>query len=156
MTVTGVISAVLLVAGLVVVVASCVGMAVLDDPLDRMHLTTPAAMLGSAGICAAVVVRVGLSASGLAAIGVAERGGRMSDAVIAVALVWVAVAGTAVVLTRDPLRQAFTAGFFGLALAFLYFSLQAGDVALSQIVVGAIALPLIVLLSLAKVRKDRE
>ena len=30
MTVTGVISAVLLVAGLVVVVASCVGMAVLD------------------------------------------------------------------------------------------------------------------------------
>lgn len=71
MTVTGVISAVLLVAGLVVVVASCVGMAVLDDPLPRMHLTTPAAMLGSAGICAAVVVRVGLSASGLAAIGVA-------------------------------------------------------------------------------------
>jgi len=48
------------------------------------------------------------------------------------------------------------AGFFGLGLAFLYLSLQAGDVALSQIVVGAIALPLIVLLSLAKVRKDRE
>ena len=71
MTVTGVISAVLLVAGLAVVVGSCVGMAVLDDPLDRLHLTTPAAMLGSTGICAAVVVRVGLSASGLAAIGVA-------------------------------------------------------------------------------------
>ena len=71
MTVTGIISAVLLVAGLVVVVGSCVGMAVLDDPLDRLHLTTPAAMLGSAGICASVVARVGLSASGLAAIGVA-------------------------------------------------------------------------------------
>jgi multicomponent Na+:H+ antiporter subunit G len=70
-TATGVISAVLLVAGLVVVVGSCVGMAVFDDPLDRLHLTTPAAMLGSTGICAAVVVRVGLSASGLAAIGVA-------------------------------------------------------------------------------------
>jgi multicomponent Na+:H+ antiporter subunit G len=69
--VTGVISAVLLVAGLVVVVGSCVGMAVLDDPLDRMHLTAPAAMLGSTGICASVVVREGLSASGLAAIGVA-------------------------------------------------------------------------------------
>ena len=80
----------------------------------------------------------------------------MSDALIVVALVWAAVSGTAVVLTRDPLRQAFTAGFFGLGLAFLYLSLQAGDVALSQIVVGAIALPLIVLLSLAKVRKDRE
>jgi multisubunit Na+/H+ antiporter MnhG subunit len=71
MTVTGVISVVLLVAGLVIVVCSCAGMAVLDDPLDRLHLATPAAMLGSAGICAAVVVREGLSASGLAAIGVA-------------------------------------------------------------------------------------
>jgi multisubunit Na+/H+ antiporter MnhG subunit len=71
MTVTGVVSAVLLVAGLTVVVGSCAGMAGLDDPLDRLHLTTPAAMLGSTGICAAVVVRVGLSASGLAAIGVA-------------------------------------------------------------------------------------
>jgi uncharacterized MnhB-related membrane protein len=79
----------------------------------------------------------------------------VNEAVIAVALVWVAAAGTAVVLTRDPLRQAFTAGFFGLALAFLYLSLQSGDVALSQIVVGAIAVPLIVLLSLAKVGKDR-
>jgi energy-converting hydrogenase B subunit D len=80
----------------------------------------------------------------------------MSEAVIAVALVWVAASGTAVVLTRDPLHRAFGAGFFGLALAFLYLSMQAGDVALSQIVVGAIALPLIVLLSLAKVRKGRE
>ena len=71
MTVTGVISVILLVAGLAVVVCSCAGMAVLDDPLDRMHLTAPAAMLGSTGICASVVVREGLSASGLAAIGVA-------------------------------------------------------------------------------------
>ena len=71
MTVTGIVSAVLLVAGLVVVVGSCAGMAVLDDPLDRLHLTTPAAMLGSTGICASVVTRTGLSASGLAAIGVA-------------------------------------------------------------------------------------
>lgn len=71
MTVTGVVSVVLLVAGLAVVAASCAGMAVLDDPLDRLHLTTPAAMLGSAGICASVVLHAGLSASGLAAIGVA-------------------------------------------------------------------------------------
>ena len=71
MTATGVISVVLLVAGLVIVVGSCAGMAVLDDPLDRLHLTTPAAMLGSTGICASVVVRDGLSALGLAAIGVA-------------------------------------------------------------------------------------
>ena len=71
MTVTEAVSAILLVAGLVIVVGSCAGMAVLDDPLDRLHLTTPAAMLGSTGICASVVVREGLSASGLAAIGVA-------------------------------------------------------------------------------------
>lgn len=77
----------------------------------------------------------------------------MRDAVLAVALVWVAAAGTAVVLTREPLRQAFVVGFFGLALAFLYLALQAGDVALSQLVVGAIALPLIVLLALAKIRQ---
>jgi multisubunit Na+/H+ antiporter MnhG subunit len=69
-TVTAVVSVVLLVAGLAVVVGSCAGMAVLDDPLDRLHLTTPAAMLGSTGICASIVVREGLSASGLAAIGV--------------------------------------------------------------------------------------
>ena len=68
---TGVISVVLLVAGLVIVVCSCAGMAVFDDPLDRLHLAAPAAMLGSAGICASIVVRYGLSASGLAAIGVA-------------------------------------------------------------------------------------
>jgi uncharacterized MnhB-related membrane protein len=75
------------------------------------------------------------------------------EAVVAVALVWAAASGTAVVLTRDPLLQAFVAGFFGLSLATLYLTLQAGDVALSQIVVGAIAVPLIVLLALAKVRE---
>lgn len=71
MTTSGVISDVLLVAGLVIVVGSCAGMAVLDDPLDRLHLVTPAAMLGSTGICASIVVRYGLSSSGLAALGVA-------------------------------------------------------------------------------------
>lgn len=80
----------------------------------------------------------------------------MKEVLVAVALVWVASSGTAVVLTRDPLRQAFVTGFFGLSLATLYFCLQAGDVALSQIVVGAMAVPLIVLLSLAKVRDHSE
>src|SRR6201986_3645175 len=61
---TGVISVVLLVAGLAVVLGSCAGMAVLDDPLDRLHLTTPAAMLGSIGIWAPGGGRVGLLAAG--------------------------------------------------------------------------------------------
>ncbi|MGH9306312.1 MAG: Na(+)/H(+) antiporter subunit B [Acidimicrobiales bacterium] len=80
----------------------------------------------------------------------------MREAVVAVALLWAAASGTAVVLTRDPLRQAFVAGFFGLSLAILYMALQAGDVALSQVAVGAIAVPLIVLLSLAKVKERSE
>lgn len=80
----------------------------------------------------------------------------MSTFVAAIALVWTAVAGTVVVATRDPLRQAFVTGFFGLALTTLYLALQAGDVALSQLVVGAMALPLMILLCLAKVRKSPQ
>lgn len=64
----GVISTVVLIAGLLIVVASCIGIAVMDDPMDRLHLVTPAAMLGSVGVCAAVIVHSGLSTSGLAAI----------------------------------------------------------------------------------------
>ncbi len=70
----------------------------------------------------------------------------------AVTLVLVAGGGTAVVATRDPLRQAMMASLFGILLALLFFVLQAPDVALSEIVVGTVALPLMILLSLAKVR----
>ena len=73
-------------------------------------------------------------------------------AVQAVLLVLVAVAGTLLALTREPLRQAIVAGIFGLMLGILFFVLQAPDVALSQIVVGGVALPAMILLALAKVR----
>jgi energy-converting hydrogenase B subunit D len=73
-----------------------------------------------------------------------------------VCLVAVAVAGTAVVLTRDPLRQAVTAGTFGLALAMLFLAFGAPDVALSQIVVAGVAVPVMVLLTLAKIRTDER
>lgn len=43
----------------------------MDDPLDRLHLVTPAAVVGTVGVSAAVVLREGVSASGLAAILVA-------------------------------------------------------------------------------------
>jgi uncharacterized MnhB-related membrane protein len=68
------------------------------------------------------------------------------------ALLLVGGAGTCVVAARDPLRQAVLASFFGIVLALLFFVLQAPDVALSEIVVGAVALPLMILLTLAKVR----
>jgi energy-converting hydrogenase B subunit D len=73
-------------------------------------------------------------------------------AVQAVLLVLVGAAGTFVALAREPLRQAILAGIFGLTLALLFFALQAPDVALSQIVVGGVALPAMVLLALAEVR----
>jgi energy-converting hydrogenase B subunit D len=72
-----------------------------------------------------------------------------------VSLLLVAAGGTAVVLTRDPLNQAMVASFFGLLLGILFLVLQAPDVALSQIVVGAVALPLMILLALTKVRERR-
>jgi len=58
----------LLAVGLAVVLSSCIGLAVLDDPLDRLHLVTPASTLGVGATCAAVVVHDGLNASGYAAI----------------------------------------------------------------------------------------
>ena len=71
---------------------------------------------------------------------------------LGVALVLVAVTGTLVVLIQDPLRQALTVSLFGILLGILFFAVQAPDVALSEIVVGAVALPLMILLALAKVR----
>jgi energy-converting hydrogenase B subunit D len=71
-------------------------------------------------------------------------------------LVLVAVCGTCVVLARDPLRQALMASLYGLVLGILFFVFQAPDVALSQTVVGAVALPLMILLALARVRRDEE
>jgi energy-converting hydrogenase B subunit D len=72
------------------------------------------------------------------------------------ALVLVGLAGTAVVAARDPLRQAMIASIYGLVLGILFFVFQAPDVALSQTVVGAVALPLMILLALAKVKEDKE
>jgi energy-converting hydrogenase B subunit D len=66
--------------------------------------------------------------------------------------VLLALGGLAVVLLRDPLRQALMVGVYGLLLALLFFVLQAPDVALSQIVVCTVAVPVMILLALAKVR----
>jgi uncharacterized MnhB-related membrane protein len=71
----------------------------------------------------------------------------------AVALGLIAVGGTAVVLTREPLHQTLMVGLFGFALAVLFFVFQAPDVALSEIVVATVALPIMILLALAKIRE---
>lgn len=75
---------------------------------------------------------------------------------VAVALVLTAVGGTAVVLTREPVHQAIVLSVFGLILAILFVVLQAPDVALSQLVIGAAVLPLMVLLAIAKVRRGER
>jgi energy-converting hydrogenase B subunit D len=71
-------------------------------------------------------------------------------------LLLVAVAGAGVVRTRDPVQQSIAVSFYGLVLALMFFLHQAPDVALSQIVVGAVALPLMILLALAKVHRQEE
>lgn len=71
-------------------------------------------------------------------------------------LVFVAIAAAGVVSTRDPAAQAVAVSFYGLLLAVMFFLFQAPDVALSQIAVGAVALPLMILLTLAKIRRDRD
>jgi energy-converting hydrogenase B subunit D len=68
----------------------------------------------------------------------------------------VAVSATAVVAARDPLRQAMVASIYGLILGILFFVFQAPDVGLSQTVVGAVALPLMIVLALARVRGGKE
>jgi energy-converting hydrogenase B subunit D len=62
----------------------------------------------------------------------------------------VAAGGLGVVATRDPLLQSMMASFFGLLLSILFTVLQAPDVTLSEIVVGAVAFPLMVVLTVAK------
>lgn len=74
----------------------------------------------------------------------------------AVLLVLVGFAGTLVALAREPLRQAILAGSFGVLLALLFFALQAPDVALSQLAVGAVAVPAMILMALAEVRSHED
>lgn len=62
----------------------------------------------------------------------------------------VAVLGCAVVLTKRPVNQVVVFGLFGAAMALLFFVLQAPDVALSQIAVGTLAIPTLLLVTLMK------
>ena len=71
-------------------------------------------------------------------------------------LIFVAVTATVVVLTREPAKQAIGISFYGLVVALMFFIFQAPDVALSQIVIGAVALPLMIVLALTKIRRHEE
>jgi uncharacterized MnhB-related membrane protein len=81
--------------------------------------------------------------------------GLMSALQIAVLLL-VAAGATAVVLTRVPARQVIVLSGYGLLLAVLFFLFQAPDVTLSELCVGAVALPILLLLTLGKVKEGEE
>jgi uncharacterized MnhB-related membrane protein len=78
----------------------------------------------------------------------------LMDALQVTVLVLVAGAATAVALVREPVRQVVVLSGYGLLLSVLFLVFQAPDVTLSELSVGAIALPILVLLALAKVRRD--
>jgi len=70
-------------------------------------------------------------------------------------LALLAATALSVVRSREPSAQVVVVSFYGLLLSALFMALQAPDVALSQIVVGAVALPLMLVLALARIRKAR-
>lgn len=71
-------------------------------------------------------------------------------------LLLVAVSGLRVVRTRDVTEQVISLGFYGVLMALVFFFFQAPDVALSQITVGAVALPLMVMLAISRMKyRDR-
>jgi energy-converting hydrogenase B subunit D len=78
------------------------------------------------------------------------------DALQVTILVLVAAGATAVVLIRRPVHQVLALSVYGVLLAVLFLAFQAPDVTLSELTVGAVALPIILLLTLAKIRKREE
>jgi uncharacterized MnhB-related membrane protein len=75
------------------------------------------------------------------------------DALQVTILVLVAAGATGVVVIRDPVRQVVALSVYGVLLAVLFLAFQAPDVTLSELTVGSVALPLLLLLTLAKVRR---
>ena len=80
----------------------------------------------------------------------------LMDVLQVTTLILVAAGATGVVLIRDPVRQVIALSVYGVLLAVLFLAFQAPDVTLSEVTVGAVALPIILLLTLAKIRKREE
>jgi energy-converting hydrogenase B subunit D len=64
----------------------------------------------------------------------------------------IAASGLVVVCTRDVTKQVLALSFYGIVMALAFFFFQAPDVALSQVVVGAVALPLMIMLALSRMK----
>jgi energy-converting hydrogenase B subunit D len=73
-----------------------------------------------------------------------------------VCLLFVALGALAVVLARDVVRQAILFSIYGFSLVALFVVFQAPDVALSALVVGGIAYPLVLVGAIARVAAQRK
>jgi energy-converting hydrogenase B subunit D len=67
-------------------------------------------------------------------------------------LLLLAITGFVVVRTQNVTEQVIALSFYGLVTALMFFYFQAPDVALSQITVGAVALPLMIMLALSRMK----
>jgi energy-converting hydrogenase B subunit D len=76
-------------------------------------------------------------------------------AVQALLLTLVGAVGLLTVLAREPVRQTLLASLLSLLLALVFLTVQAPDVALSELVIGSAAVPLMLLLAIAKLREQR-
>ncbi|MFH8484076.1 hydrogenase subunit MbhD domain-containing protein [Streptomyces longisporoflavus] len=76
-----------------------------------------------------------------------------SDPIISLCLVLVAASVTVAVAVREPAGQALVLAVLGLALAALFTVLQTPDAVLSQLAVGSVVTPLMILLSVRKARR---
>jgi uncharacterized MnhB-related membrane protein len=65
-------------------------------------------------------------------------------------LIMLIITGTGVVLTKDPLPQSMVISFYGLMLTIFFLVLQAPDVALSEVIVSSVIIPLLSILALSK------
>ena len=71
-------------------------------------------------------------------------------------LALIAVSAFVIVRTDDVTNQIIALSFYGLLFALMFFIFQAPDVALSQVTVGAIALPLMVMLAITRMKHREE
>jgi energy-converting hydrogenase B subunit D len=78
----------------------------------------------------------------------------LMDALQVTVLVLVAAAAAGVVAIRNPVAQVVALSAYGLLLAVLFLVFQAPDVTLSELSVGAVALPIMLLIALSKVKEQ--
>ena len=185
MSPTAVVAIALLIAGGLIELIAVLGLCVMRDVYDRLHYVGLAGF-GGFLIGVAVLVRESFSLIGdkallVGVVLILARPGDGSDhrsqpahprvrrlagqdagrfrpvTVLQIAaLAAVALLGGGVVAASDPLRQTLMLSIYGLALTMMFFVFQAPDVALSEIVVSTVGLPVMILLALRKVRQQER